>query len=517
MKDKNKQRGITLVGLVITIIVLLILSGITIAEFTGNSLFGKAQLATKETRYANAAEKVSLAVYSSYDETGKLNDNYLKESVNKIEGLDKKVEEVTYDLKIVVDGFEFTISEIGKITGNKDSVIEGNDETKLPENTPQNPQDVGKEVALKEGWGTQAVSYIKTSDGTEVTTLEKVATIYAVSVGNGETVPVPQGFYYVGGNLSNGVIISDNINDKYKYNPETRKDNDLNVDKTTYAYTTSLVGNQFVWIPCTTNSSDTSKTLYAKTDWSKNKAGWDNSTTKSELTQIEKYGGFYVGRYEAGLASDMSEDTSNKVHTGSATYYNVYKTPQSKAGLIPWNFVDWTHSKTNAESMYNNNYVSSGLITGTQWDVILNTMKSKAGLTDEDITNSSSWGNYKDTEIPYTGRKATTYYSGSNGILPAFGNTETSTTTEYPDSQGDLLTTGASSVTEKYHIFDIAGNLWEWTEEDSHYQTSGQYRVHRGGDYLGTSKNNPACFRNGEAPVTWTSCFIGFRAVLYIK
>ena len=177
----------------------------------------------------------------------------------------------------------------------------------------------------------------------------------------------------------------------------------------------------------------------------------------------------------------MSEFTSTQQHTGSNQIYNLYKTPQSKAGLAPWNFVDWTHSKVNAESMYNNNYVSSGLITGTQWDVILNTLKSKASLSDSDMTNSSSWGNYKNTAIDYTGRKATAYYSSRSWYLPVFGSTETSTTTAYSDNHGDLLTTGASATTEKYHIFDIAGNLWEWTEEDSHYATSGQYRVIRGG------------------------------------
>ena len=41
-----------------------------------------------------------------------MNNNYLKENVNKIDGLNKKVDTVTYDLKIVVDGFEFTKCKI---------------------------------------------------------------------------------------------------------------------------------------------------------------------------------------------------------------------------------------------------------------------------------------------------------------------------------------------------------------------------------------------------------------------
>ena len=195
---------------------LLILAGVTIQQLTGSGLVKKTQQAALESKYANAAEKVALAVNASYDTTGSLNENYLKENLNKIDGINEPVETVSYDLKVIVDGFEFTISEYGIITGNKDVVV-GDGETKLPENSPENPQEAGKEVALKDGWGTQHVTYVKTSDGTEVKTLETVATVYAVSVGNGDTVPIPKGFYYVGGTKTTGVVISDNTNDKNKY------------------------------------------------------------------------------------------------------------------------------------------------------------------------------------------------------------------------------------------------------------------------------------------------------------
>ena len=53
----------------------------------------------------------------------------------------------------------------------------------------------------------------------------------AISDGNGNAIPLPEDFYYVGGDLNSGLVISDNVNDKNKG-----------------AYST-LVGNQFVWIP----------------------------------------------------------------------------------------------------------------------------------------------------------------------------------------------------------------------------------------------------------------------------
>ena len=491
-----KNSGITLIALVITIIVLLILTGISIQAITGTGLFDKTKQAAQESKYASAAEKVAIAVNASYDETGKINDNNLKENVNKIDGLNRKVDTITYDLKIVVDGFEFTISEYGKITGEKNEVAT------LPDNTKDT--DAGTDVKLPSEWGTQAVSYIKTTDGTEVTTLETVATVYAVSDGKNNTVPVPQGFYYVGGNLETGVIISDNIADKY----------DGKVDKTTYEYTTNLIGNQFVWIPCSLDN-------YKKTNWNKQTANWDTTTPKSELTQIEKYGGFYVGRYEAGLASTISEFTTAQKFTGSNQVYNLDGIPQSKAEVMPWMFIDWTHSKTNAESMYNNNYVSSGLITGTQWDVILNTLINKTDLTSADITNSNAWGNYRNTTLSYNGRLAIADYNKTNSkawTLKPFGTITKGITSNYTsdNTYGDLWTTGASDTTEKYHIFDLAGNLWEWTEENSNYATSGQYRVCRGGSYINASGNYTTCYRDSVS-VSYTVLNVGFRVVLYIN
>ena len=82
---------------------------------------------------------------------------------------------------------------------------------------------------------------------------------------------------------------------------------------------------------------------------------------------------------------------------------------------------------------------------------------------------------------------------------------------------GDLLTTGASSVTEKYHIFDIAGNLMEWTEEASYSTNTNQYRIQRGSTCINNSNAYPSISRNRQHDVEKTWSFVGFRVVLYIK
>ena len=447
----KNQKGITLVSLVVTIIVLIILAGVSI-----NLLLGEKGIITIAKR---AKENTELA---KIQEETELNELY-----TQLENNGGSSEGTNYDA-------------ISKLIEFKEKIA-------------QAITSAGIQTSKEDSAETMSNNIMQLSNSND--------TVYYVTVSEGKKVPVPKEFYYVGGDLNTGVIISDKEADKY----------DGKTDKTTYEYTTKLVGNQFVWIPCSTDA-------YIKTSWGKQNVEWDTTTPKPELIQIEKYGGFYVGRYEAGLASTITEFTTNQTHTGSNQVYNKDGVPQSKAGVIPWMFVDWTHAKANSESMYNNEYVSSGLITGTQWDVILNKMKDKAGLFDSDMINSSSWGNYANTLISYTGRKTTVYYNGSNWILPPFGTIGSGNTSTYTNSYGDLLTTGASATTQKYHIFDIAGNLWEWTEEDSHYSTSGQqYRVYRGGNYIDFSSVFPACYRYGDCSTSWTDDAIGFRVVLYIK
>ncbi len=105
---------------------------------------------------------------------------------------------------------------------------------------------------------------VSTQTGKEIQSSQKVSSVYAVSTGEGETIPVPIGFYYVGGKINEGVVISDNEEDRYGYNPETKNENDDNLDKTTHEYATKLKGNQFVWIPCKIED-------YKKIDWRKRK------------------------------------------------------------------------------------------------------------------------------------------------------------------------------------------------------------------------------------------------------
>ncbi len=109
---KSKSKGVTLVALVITIVILLILAGITIQAITNTGLFENTKRAAEESKYANAEEKVKLAVMMSYDEGSNLNKDLLKDNLNNIDGISSEVTEITWDLTVNVDGYEFIITEI---------------------------------------------------------------------------------------------------------------------------------------------------------------------------------------------------------------------------------------------------------------------------------------------------------------------------------------------------------------------------------------------------------------------
>ncbi len=461
------NRGITLISLVITIILLIILAGIGINLSIGeNGLFNKAKYAKE--KYLNAQVEEERALNELYEELGLLGD--------------------------------------------------------LPKNTPNTK--AGTIVETPEKWKT-TINYILGTTGEQVKTTSKVASVYAVAVGNGKEVPVPIGFYYVGGTLDSGIVISDNKEDqnKYKGKEDVPAGITLNEDKT-LKY--ELKGNQFVWIPATEET-------YKKYDWGTTYRNniYNTDTSAGELLQIKKYEGFYVGRFEAGLDSNIAELDSRTQHTGSTqTRYNAEGTPQSKAGVVPWMYIDYTNSKKNAESMYDGKItiVQSGLITGTMWDTMLTWMAG--GNNTSTLLTNSTWGNYTNTTPEINlGRKGYAFYNSSwyldpfdkewsqstkeNKITKPAGTVSTNN-----NGKGHLLTTGASEECKLKNLYDVAGNVWEWTEEVAVVTTSNGaltgHRVCRGGVAFNTSSTYPTCYRHC-ATVSYTGFLYGFRVALYLK
>ena len=465
-----KNKGITLISLVITIIILLILAGVAINLIIGeNGIFRKAKEA--KDKYLTATE----------EEQRMLNE------------LERQFAE-------------------------------------LPENTKDT--EAGTEVKMPEGWYSTTSAYISTEDGRVVKKMAKVSNVIAVATGNGETVPVPNGFYYVGGTINTGVVISDNPADRNKYvnytpNGEVKEGIPsgvaYNEDGTVNLQDSDLKGNQFVWIPCNEND-------YKKKTWGKNVNGkdtwnatWERQTNTAELPQIQKYGGFYVGRYEAGTSNITLSTGINFASQNIATSWinddfsirdelnnTVTGKITTKAGEIPYYHADYETALKLSNSMYQTDYVQSGLVTGTMWDVM---MKFIAG-NDDSIVTHGNWGNYPDGGITYVvgrGRYATVNYIGGE-MTSAF------TKSDNLYYRG-IRTTATSEDAKRKNMYDIAGNLWEWTYEASYpNNTVVETYMLRGGSFNETYKEYPPCYRNSCNRIASESrTNVGFRPALYIK
>lgn len=304
-----------------------------------------------------------------------------------------------------------------------------------------------------------------------------------------EGVKMPTGFYYVGGTKTSGIVISDNVNDKDKY-------------KNKAVVGTDLLGNQYVWIPCTTDSTS-SKLQYARTEWGVEEDGDDNSRAikdeltltdasvtysdadtanginadvskeivaqiKAEKTSVAKYGGYYIGRYEVGKNGDTAVVKYNQTPYASITWSTAY-------GL--------------AKKIITNSEATSYLCSSYAWDTAVNF-----------IQNNSTAKNYA------------TSIEGFNGNWNPQAVKDPSGNVIKPAGTSQQLNTGLT--TQFCNIFDMGGNEAEFTTELN--PGTSETVVLRGGDYYGIYYSGPAGYRWGNLS---GSAFIyhGFRATLFLK
>ena len=463
-KILKKDIGITLIALIVTIVVLLLLTGTTISIVTGNNgIFGKAKFASKK-----------------YSEAAKNEEEQLKE-------------------------FEQMVDK------------SSSEESKLPDNAEGT--EAGTRVKTPSTWFKTTPSYIKASDGSVVKIKAKTASVIAISDGESNTIPVPDGFYYVGGTKSSGVVISDNKDDQNKYKGQAdvpagvayNSDGTVNANASTDVNgKATLKGNQFVWIPV--------DETYAKKDWGYSNDKWDSLTPSSEYKFVTKYGGFYVGRYEAGVGDmklssnvDFSATNGASGWQNNAFSLNAYTLTSGKisekAGEIPYYHSDFKTAQTLSQNMYQTDSVQSGLVTGTMWDFIMKFIISSNNNNESIVKKDSSWGNYNNnTGVIYTAGQGR--YAGvdsSNGAM-----TSAFVTSDASYHYG-IRTTASSEGVKKNNLYDIAGNLWEWSEESA---TIGRYML-RGRGFDSAYTDYPACYRAYDTAAS-TDTRNGFRPALYI-
>ena len=258
-----------------------------------------------------------------------------------------------------------------------------------------------------------------------------------------------------------------------------------------------------------------------------NNVGWFadakayNNLKNSMLKSVYENGGFYVGRYEAGIETTGTNRTSNTDKNSDGKYIMPSTAPVTKADAYPYTYVTRTQAQ-NLASNVNSGTKTSSLMFGVQWDLVLAFMsKDTAKITSTDVLtkDSTTIGNYYDStfQLSKTGKYATM----SDWSLSSTWNPSTKPTTNFVDSSrnklaqsngnGILVTTGTSEKNKVMNIYDIAGNVDELTLE----KTSNTYYpcAFRGGSFVNAGSSSRAAHRSYSSLDSDSD--IGFRVSLF--
>ena len=332
------------------------------------------------------------------------------------------------------------------------------------------------------------------------------------------------------GTIDTGLVIQDASGNEYVW---------VVVPRTTAVYATTGLGKTTFTDTDYTNietdlknytSTYVTKSGYSDTYAADDKnVGWFadatayNNLKNSMLKSVYENGGFYVGRYEAGIETTGTNRTSNTDKNSDGKYIMPSTAPVTKADAYPYTLVTRTQAQ-NLASNVNSGTKTSSLMFGVQWDLVLAFMsKDTAKITSTDVLtkDSTAIGNYRDSvfQLSQTGQ----YAVYSNNSLNSTWKTSTTATTNFVDTSrskiaqsstgnGILVTTGTSEKNKVMNIYDIAGNVIEWTLE----KPSNTYVpcAVRGGGFSLTGSVGPAAGRN-YGSTDDSNVIVGFRVSLF--
>ena len=427
----KKNKGITLVALVVTIVVLLILAGVSINLVLGNNgIIAKAKEAQRKSAEA---------------------------SQNDLIGMNELAQQLE-----------------GKLNGSTGSGSENGGKTE-PETVPYLPSD---DFHYDTSTSVDTGLVIQDASGNEYVwvVVPRTTAVYATT-GLGKTTFTDADY--------------------------TSIENDLKDYTSTYVTTYGY--------------SDTYVADDKSVGWFADETAYNN-LKNSMLKSVYENGGFYVGRYEAGIGTNRTSIESQV----NGKYPVPTTAPVSKADAYPYTYVTRTQAQ-NLASNVNSGTKTSSLMFGVQWDLVLVFMSkdtAKITSTDDLTTNSTAIGNYRDSvfQLSQTGKYATM----SDYNLSSTWNPSTTSTTNFVDSSrnkiaqssngnGILVTTGTSEKNKVMNIYDVAGNVWEWTLEKT---SKNDPCASRGGGFSNTGTNYPTACRC-DVGIDYSNNRIGFRVSLF--
>lgn len=312
-----------------------------------------------------------------------------------------------------------------------------------------------------------------------------------------------------GTNLSNGLVIEDSDGNQYVWvevpkNKTVYPTAGLNIVNFTDAEYNKIENDLHTYTSVYRNGTTFTDTWVADND----NEGWFTESEyyaqkKRMLKSVYQNGGFYVGRYEAGIAVNRTTSSTEKNSAGK--YIAPKEVPVSKADAYPYTYVTRTQAKVLAEKVNSGSYTSS-LMFGVQWDLILAFMSRNSKITSTSLLteNSTTIGNYQNNLWNITNTKAK--YSTD------YGSSFTACPYKKTANADVLLTTGADISFLVQNIYDIAGNAWEWTLEQTS-DNRGPCAL-RGGHYGNSGANRPTADHYSSI-TTDNNFFLGFRVSMW--
>ena len=328
----------------------------------------------------------------------------------------------------------------------------------------------------------------------------------STSVSSNETRPyLPTGFTKVEGtSLSNGYTIQDSTGNQYVWVevPKTGK-----VYPTAGLSITNFTDEEYTAIETDLHTyTDVYRDGTSYKDEYYSEVGLTNdqytNLKKTMLKSVYQNGGFYIGKYETGI--------ENKPKTSGSADTAPTETPVIKQNAYPYNYVTCSQAQTLASNMESGNYNTS-LMFGVQWDLVLKYLETKGTAQADLKKDSTSWGNYSNNLWNITNENLK-YAPNGSGWTSATEKAKVS-------KSGILLSTGASDDFSKQGIYDLAGNVFEFTLEHDNLISRGIVTspcIARGGVCVLNGSNNPAANRfNYPTIILNVSVVVGFRVVLY--
>ena len=217
---------------------------------------------------------------------------------------------------------------------------------------------------------------------------------------------------------------------------------------------------------------------------------------KKMLKSVYQNGGFYVGKYETGIENGAREAGSTEVEPT--------ETPVIKRNVSPYCFVTCSQAQKLASSMESGNYTTS-LMFGVQWDLVLKYLENKGTAQADLKDDSTSWGNYRNSLWNVENINSKYSLDALNWTNGAYGKKSPNIVV--------LLSTGASELFEKQGIYDLAGNVEEWTLEYSNITECPS--CGRGGNYFYSGIEDLVIRRNYYFVTDCNYGNFGFRVTLY--